>query len=83
LSANINNNGCWYRYSNTLLVSLNNRISMREVSPAGKGALLTSGTRPASTTAKDGLSIVRLEIEKPPYAFGERKESGVSVEDDA
>jgi hypothetical protein len=65
-----------YRYSNTLLVSLNNRISIREVSLGG-GALLTSQIRPAST-AKDGPSIVHLE----PYAFGERKQSGESVEDD-
>jgi len=63
-------------YSNTLLVSLNNRISIREVSLGG-GASLTSQTRPAST-AKDGPSIVHLE----PYVFGERKQSGESVEDD-
>jgi hypothetical protein len=77
---NIKTKGCWYRYSNTLLVSLNNRISIREAS-AGRGALLTSGTRLAST-AKDGPSIVRLEIEKPPYAFEERNQSGESMEDD-
>lgn len=53
---------------------------MREMS-AGKGALLTSGTRLAST-AKDGPSIVRLEIEEPPFAFEERKQSGESMEDD-
>ena len=77
---NINANGCWYRYSNTLLVSLNNRISMREMS-RGTGALLASGTRPAST-AKDGPSIVRFEIERPPYAFEESKHSGESEEED-
>jgi hypothetical protein len=76
---NINANGYWYRYSNTLLVSLNNRISIREAS-RGTGALLASGTRPAST-AKDGPSIVRFEIEKPTYAF-ERKQSGESEVDD-
>jgi hypothetical protein len=48
------------------------------VSSGGRGALLSSGTRTAST-AKDGLSIVRLE---PPYALEERKQSGESVEDD-
>ena len=62
------------------LVSLNNRISLREVS-AGRGALLASGTRPAST-AKDGPSIVHLEIENPPYSFEEGKQSGELVEDD-
>ncbi|KAF8498147.1 hypothetical protein F5888DRAFT_1692862, partial [Russula emetica] len=67
-------------YSNTLLVSLNNRISIREVS-LGRGALLTSGIRPTSM-AKDGPSIVHLEIEKPPCAFEERKQSVESVEDD-
>jgi hypothetical protein len=77
---NIKANGCRYRYSNTLLVSLNNRISIREVS-LGRGALLTSGIRPTSM-AKDGPSIVHLEIEKPPCAFGERKQSVESVEDD-
>jgi hypothetical protein len=77
---NIKANGFWYRYSNTLLVSLNNRISVREVS-AGRGGLLISRTRP-TTTAKDGLDIVPLEIGKPPYAFEERKQSCESVEVD-
>lgn len=72
-------NGCWFRYSNTLLFSLNNRISMREVSRR-RGALLSSRTRPNSA-AKDGLSVVHLEIERPPHAFEERKQSGESVED--
>jgi hypothetical protein len=78
LSVNIKANGFWHRYSNTLLVSLNNRISIREVS-LSRGALLASRSRPA---AKDGPSIVRLEIEKPPYALEERYRSGESVEDD-
>jgi hypothetical protein len=52
---------------------------MRKVS-RGRGVLLASGTRPAST-AKDGPSIVRFEIESPPYAFEERKQSGESEED--
>ena len=75
---NINTNGCWYRYSNTLLVSLNNRISLREVS-RGTEAILASVTRQAST-AKDGPSIVRFEMERPPYVF-ERKQSGGSEVD--
>ncbi|KAF8498127.1 hypothetical protein F5888DRAFT_1692625 [Russula emetica] len=68
-------------YSNTLLVSLNNRISIRAVSPAGTGTLLTSITRPA----KDGPSIVHLETEEPPCASEERKKPGdsESMEDDA
>jgi hypothetical protein len=83
---NIKANGCWYRYSNTLLVSLNNRIAIRdsEVSP-DRGAILTSGKRPA-LTAKGGPSIVHLEIAKSPApcaAFEERKQSGESLEDDA
>lgn len=77
---NINANGYWYRYSNTLLVSLNNRISIREAS-RGTGALLASGTRPAST-AKDGPSIVRFEIERQSYVLEERKQSGESEVDD-
>ena len=80
MSVNIKANGCWYSYSNTLLVSLNNRISMRKVSPSG-GLLLTSRTRPTSTV-RDGPTIVNLEIEKPSYAFEERKRSGESVEND-
>ena len=78
---NIKTNGYWHRYSNTLLVSLNNRISMRELS-ASREALITSRTRPTSTASKDGLNIVHLEIKKPSYAFEERKPSEVSVEDD-
>ena len=78
---NIKSDGCWYRYSNTLLVSLNNRISMREVS-ADRGTLLRSRTRPASTT-KDGLNVVHLEmIKKPSYTFREREISRESVDDD-
>ena len=77
---NIKANGYWYRYSNTLLVSLNNRISIREVLSGG-GGLLTSGTLP-DFTAKDGPNIVRLEMEKPSYAFEERKQQEESVEDD-
>jgi len=72
--------GYWYRYSNTLLVSLNNRISIRQVSPGGR-ALLTSRTRPASN-AEDRPSIVNLEMKKSSYAFEGRKQSGESVEDD-
>jgi hypothetical protein len=67
------------RYSNTLLVSLNNRISIREES-LGREGLITSRTRP-TFAAKDGPSIVQLEIRKPPYAFEETEQSGESVED--
>lgn len=42
--------------------------------------MLPSPTRPNSA-AKDGQSVVLLEIERPPYAFDERKQSGESVED--
>jgi hypothetical protein len=81
LSANIKANGRWYRYSNTLLVSLNNRIAMRDVS-AGRGAVvLASRSRPVSV-AKGGLNVVHLDIEKPTSAFEERKQSGESADDD-
>ena len=76
---NIKANGCWYRYSNTLLVSLNNRISIREVTTS-IGALPTSQTRPISTNSCS--SIMRLELRKPPYTLEERRQSGDSVEDD-
>ena len=52
---------------------------MREVL-ARRGALLSSRTRPTST-AKDDVSVVHLEIERPPYAFEERRQSGESVND--
>jgi hypothetical protein len=65
---------CWHRYSNTLLASLNNRISIREVSSA-RGALPTSRTL-AAPTSKDPSSIVHVELEKSPHAFKGRKESG-------
>ena len=74
-------NGRWCRYSNTLLVSLNNRIALRdsEVSPGG-GTLLAFQTRP-TPTAKDGPSIVHLEIENSPvpYTFDERQRPGELV----
>ena len=52
---------------------------MREVS-RGTGVVLASVTRPAST-AKDGPSIVRFEIERPAYELEERKQSGESEEE--
>ena len=76
----MNGNECWYRYSNTLLFSLNNRISIRELSRRSE-AVLPSRTRPNST-AKDGQGVVLLERARPPYAFKERKQSEETVEDD-
>ncbi|KAI0270139.1 hypothetical protein BGY98DRAFT_276028 [Russula aff. rugulosa BPL654] len=64
-------------YSNTLLFSLNNRISIREL-PRRSEAVLASRTRPNST-AKDGQSVVLLERARPPYAFKERKQSEETV----
>lgn len=67
-------------YSNTLLVSLNNRISIREVS-SGRRALPTSRTPPTSSS-NDHSSIVHFEIARSSHMFEGRKESEESVDDE-
>ena len=58
------------RYSNTLLVSLNNRISIREVSHTRGGLLVT---RPM---AGGHSSSMHLELERSSYTSQERSPSG-------
>jgi len=66
-------------YSNTLLVSLNNRISIRKV-PSDRMALRTS--RAPSSTDKDHSSFVHLELDKPQHASEERKQPDESMDDE-
>jgi hypothetical protein len=67
----------WDRYSNTLLVSLNNRISIRErrEGTSVRGALPAFQT-PAALTSGVPSSIVHVELEKSPHTFKEREQSG-------
>ena len=58
------------RYSNTLLVSLNNRISIREVSQA-RGGLLAS-----EPITRGHSGAVHLELGKISYTPQERSQSG-------
>ncbi|KAI0287415.1 hypothetical protein BC826DRAFT_1108468 [Russula brevipes] len=60
------------RYSNTLLVSLNNRISIRDTSVAHRGAVRSpAGMCPTSSTARSEATtdIVLMDIDKSPEAF--------------
>jgi len=59
-------------YSNTLLVSLNNRISIRDTSVAHRGAVRSpAGMCPTSSTARSEATtdIVLMDIDKSPEAF--------------
>ena len=67
---------CWHRYSNTLLVSLNNRISIRKVSSASE-ALPTYGTL-APLTSKVHPSAVHVELEVITDARDQEKVEGRS-----
>ncbi|KAH9981985.1 hypothetical protein BJV77DRAFT_1102887, partial [Russula vinacea] len=70
-------------YSNTLLVSLNNRISIREES-AARGASPTSGVLAAPNFEAESStrsSSVHSELEKSPQAFKGRKLSGDSEDE--
>jgi hypothetical protein len=58
------------RYSNTLLVSLNNRISIREESQA-RGGLLAS-----EPMTRGHSGAVQLELGKISYTSQERSQSG-------
>ncbi|KAI9452298.1 hypothetical protein BJY52DRAFT_942904 [Lactarius psammicola] len=60
-------------YSNTLLVSLNNRISISE----GRGATVRSQavTFALTTSSQPTLEIVRVELEKPSAASGSLEDS--------
>ena len=71
---------CWHRYSNTLLLSLNNRISIREELAARK-TLPTSGAlvSPTFNVLESSVMHAELEmqIEMSPLAFKGRKLSEV------
>ncbi|KAI0252235.1 hypothetical protein BJV78DRAFT_1203726 [Lactifluus subvellereus] len=70
-------------YSNTLLVSLNNRIAIRDeltgrgaVTKTRSQALIFRGTTP--TPFRDATEPMYLETEEVPHPFGERTPSGTS-----
>jgi|SRR5712671_6388689 len=56
------------RYANTLLVSLNNRISIREAALSGRGTLPISQSTTDSSRALPG-TIVHVEIENFRHPF--------------
>jgi hypothetical protein len=59
---------CWNRYSNTLLVSLNNRVSIR-VESSGRGALPRSPPPVAIPPLRRPSNILPTGLEKFPHAF--------------
>jgi hypothetical protein len=61
---------CWCRYSNTLLVSLNNRISIREASTRQEAVSRTrSVTFHSTDLPRAAAETVHIELEKPPRAL--------------
>ena len=70
---------CRHRYSNTLLLSLNNRIAIREES-AAIGSLPTSGLASGALVAATfnvRESVMHAELEMSPQVFNGRKLSEV------
>jgi hypothetical protein len=68
----LTNISAWDRYSNTLLVSLNNRISIRETSVACGGVVRSPvGSVPSTARSEATTDVVLLEMEKRhcPNAF--------------
>ena len=61
--------GFWRRYSNTLLVSLNNRISIREASVCGAGVAPLAVTVPITSHPRLPSGIVRMELGAPEAAL--------------
>ncbi|KAI0252213.1 hypothetical protein BJV78DRAFT_1203452 [Lactifluus subvellereus] len=55
-------------YSNTLLVSLNNRISIRDTKSCAQAGIVRppAGTYPSSTSRSGGTDIMLGDMEKPP-----------------
>ncbi len=64
----------WYSYSNTLLVSLNSRIAIREES-SSRRALPPNRTLTVSTS-RNLSGIVHVKFESSPHAFEGRRQSG-------
>jgi hypothetical protein len=64
---------CCCRYSNTLLVSLNNRISIREA-PTGRGEVSSvraqAITFPGTAFPRVAAETTEVELEKVPEASG-------------
>ena len=61
--------GCWRRYSNTLLVSLNNRISIREAPAREAGVGSPAITVPVTSHPRVPSGVVHVELEKPSAAM--------------
>jgi hypothetical protein len=57
---------CLGRYSNTLLVSLNNRISLHNWSRAQSGIKRSVGTHPSNTPRSEGTDIILVDMGKRP-----------------
>ena len=73
--------GCWRRYSNTLLVSLNNRISIREVPTHGAEVESSAVMVPVTSLPGVTSSVAHVESEKPSatlgaWPSGDRRDSG-------
>ena len=62
---NIKTKGCWYRYSNTLLVSLNNRISIRDTYGARGGVVDCQNVAGPSISNNSRPESMITETEKP------------------
>ena len=61
--------GFWCRYSNTLLVSLNNRISIREASVREAGGAPSAVIVPITSHPRLPSGIVRMELGAPEAAL--------------
>lgn len=60
---------CSRRYSNTLLVSLNNRISIREAPSRAAGVGSPAVTLPLTFSPRAPSSVVNVDLEKPSAAL--------------
>ena len=66
----LTNMSTWHRYSNTLLVSLNNRISIRDTSVAHGGVVRSpAGTFPTTTSSGATTEFLLTDMEKHQNAF--------------
>jgi hypothetical protein len=57
------------RYSNTLLVSLNNRISLREAIAINEVEVISVALKPLQVAASQSGSNMDSSIERPPIAY--------------
>lgn len=65
----LTNISTWHRYSNTLLVSLNNRISIRDTSVARGGVVRPAGSFPTTTSSGTTTEFLLTDLEKHQNAF--------------